>query len=963
MSVTNNPLYGQQWHFSLIGDINAVWADYTGNGVTVGVYDDGTEQGHEDLIDNYDSSLHYSGIFGSDDGQPNTSTDSHGTAVAGIIASANNGVGGVGVAYDSTIAGVDLLEDLSPSNSFSATLEAMRFMDNFDITCNSWGYTPSYSDFLNLGDPFAQGAREVAAMSSATVDGRGGLGTIIVKAAGNDNNNSTLESQGLLGNAQGEGHNSAHTIITVAATDQSGNVASYSNWGVNLLITAPAASVTTDRTGLAGYDTDDYTNTFGGTSAATPVVAGVAALMLEANSGLGWRDVQNIMAISASHTGSSYGSAASGFEEGTWFSNGATNWNGGGMSYHISYGFGMIDAFAAVRMAEIWDVLYPAAQVTGNEVIATASNAGTFAINDFQTTTITVSTTASVLVEHIYVEITGTHTYLGDLNMRLVSPTGEIYELFRREGLGTDLNGSWTFGVAAALGVVANAGDWRVEIVDNAGGDTGTITGLELTFHGAAVDTNTVHHITMDFNEYAGQEAARRTISDTDGGTDDWLNMAAITGNVTLNLSAGGAIVVGGSTWANIAAGTNIENAATGDGNDSVTGSASDNHILGGRGNDTLLGGLGNDSLDGGLGNDSLLGGDQNDTIAAGEGNDTVAGGNGRDLVFLNQGNDLFNDNTEGGVNGQDTVFAGLGADTIQGGNGNDEFHGQDGNDLINGRLGNDLIYGGNQYDTIYAGEGNDTVAGGNGRDLVFLNQGNDLFNDNTQGGVNGQDTVFAGLGNDTVQGGNGNDVFRGEDGNDVIFGRLGNDLIYGGNQYDTIYAGDGRDTVVGGNGRDLVFLNQGDDIFHDNPQGGDLGRDTVFGGFGNDTIQGGNGNDQFFGEDGNDLINGRLGNDVIGGGAGLDTINGGSGSDTLTGGADADTFVFNAADASSGDDLVTDFELGTDVFQISGASTATVVYDSGANEITVSLGGDLLATLRSGSDLSGFDVNDIVFV
>jgi len=138
-------------------------------------------------------------------------------------------------------------------------------------------------------------------------------------------------------------------------------------------------------------------------------------------------------------------------------------------------------------------------------------------------------------------------------------------------------------------------------------------------------------------------------------------------------------------------------------------------------------------------------------------------------------------------------------------------------------------------------------------------------------------------------------------------------------------------------------------------------GRDTVFGGFGNDTIQGGNGNDQFFGQDGNDLIRARLGNDTLGGGAGNDTLAGGGGSDTMTGGAGADTFVFNANDA--GRDIVTDFLLGTDLFHLSGTGTATVTYNTGANEVTVLVGGDAVAILRSDSDLSGFGLDDIAFI
>ncbi|MFG6604760.1 MULTISPECIES: calcium-binding protein [unclassified Sulfitobacter] len=396
-------------------------------------------------------------------------------------------------------------------------------------------------------------------------------------------------------------------------------------------------------------------------------------------------------------------------------------------------------------------------------------------------------------------------------------------------------------------------------------------------------------------------------------------------------------------------------------GQDTVFAGFGNDTIQGGNGNDVFHGEDGEDLIFGRLGDDLIYAGAQYDTVHAGEGDDTVHAGDGRDLVFLNQGDDVFHDNAQGGEHGQDTVFAGLGNDTVQGGNGNDIFHGEGGDDLILGRLGNDLIYGGDQYDTVFAGEGSDTVYGGNGRDIVHLNQGDDVFHDNTQGGELGRDTVFAGLGNDTIQGGNGDDIFHGQAGDDLIHGRLGNDLIYGGDQYDTVFAGEGNDTVYGGNGRDIVHLNQGDDVFHDNAQGGELGQDTVYAGFGNDTIQGGNGNDQFFGQDGDDLILARLGDDIVGGGAGNDTLDGGGGNDTLTGGDGVDTFIFNAGDA--GTDIVTDFLLGTDLFHLSGTGSATVDYDSGANEVTVTVGSDAVAILRSDSDLSGFGLDDITFI
>ena len=59
MTTPTDPLYDDQWHFSLIGDIESIWEEYDGSGVSVVVYDEGVEYDHEDLAANYDASMHF----------------------------------------------------------------------------------------------------------------------------------------------------------------------------------------------------------------------------------------------------------------------------------------------------------------------------------------------------------------------------------------------------------------------------------------------------------------------------------------------------------------------------------------------------------------------------------------------------------------------------------------------------------------------------------------------------------------------------------------------------------------------------------------------------------------------------------------------------------------------------------------------------------------------------------------
>ena len=92
-----------------------------------------------------------------------------------------------------------------------------------------------------------------------------------------------------------------------------------------------------------------------GTSFATPLVSGIVALMLEANPNLGFRDIQEILALSARKVADTAT---------VWQNNNASGWNGGAMHVSHDYGFGAVDALAAVRLAETWTKV----STVGNEI-------------------------------------------------------------------------------------------------------------------------------------------------------------------------------------------------------------------------------------------------------------------------------------------------------------------------------------------------------------------------------------------------------------------------------------------------------------------------------------------------------------------------------------------------------------------------------------------------------------------
>ncbi|MBM2576659.1 S8 family serine peptidase [Jannaschia sp. Os4] len=874
MTTPTDPLYGDQWHFSLLGDIEAIWADYDGSGVVVAVYDDGVEADHPDLAANYDASLHFTHDGTIHDPTPIYSDSGHGTAVAGLIAAVDaNGRGGSGVAHGATLVGVNVLEGLG---TYAETEAALAYAANYDVMNNSWGYVPNYDDYQNLSDAGSQISGEVAIYGDVVATGRDGLGTVILQAAGND-----------ASNASADGMNASRFTLSIAATDFYGDVADYSNWGASILVAAPAASVTTDLTGADGYAagsgaSGDYTQNFGGTSASTPITSGVVALMLEANAGLGWRDVKNILAASAVQTGSAFGGGAAGFEVGEWAANGATTWNGGGMTAHLSYGYGMVDAFAAVRMAEMWTTMHGAALTSANER-SVSKTSGPIA-SDFDDTgaaEVDIAVSEDIEIETIAVTVSLEHSFSGDVTISLVAPDGTEVPLFLEEAQYVEVEDpndpygytyepsfgfmqsgfEWTFTVELARGM-SSAGTWSVRFDDGYASDSGTVREVSLDFFGARSDDDDVYTFTQDLFDLIDVEAGRRFVSDTNGGTD-WLNFAAMgAAAITADLAAGTVAFAGEADVLQLSG--RIEGIVLSDGADDVVGTGRDEEMHGMRGEDRMDGGRGDDILFGGAAGDSLKGGHGDDTVDGGADADSLRGGADDDVLH--------------GGDGADTIRGDSGEDDLLGGAGDDRLIGGHDADALDGGLGDDWMSGGRDDDDLAGGAGDDRARGGSGDDRVVGNGGIDTLN-----GDSGADTLSGGGGDDRLNGGSGDDRLTGGSGDDRLDGGGGDDVIYG---------SEGADHLIGRGGKDSLRGGEGDDRMY----GGDRG----------DTLRGDEGDDRIYGEDGNDVLRGD---------AGADTLFGGGGQDTLVGGAGEDIFVFSDG---FGRDVVRDFRTGADVIDLS---------------------------------------------
>ncbi|MDQ8700271.1 S8 family serine peptidase [Hyphomicrobium sp. LHD-15] len=904
-----DPLFADQWHFEWLGDIQTIWDEYSGAGVNVGIYDNGTQANHPDLIDNYDASLEVEvdGVT-----IPQVAGD-HGTAVAGLIAAANNGIGTTGVAWSASITGVEML-NYGPADiniHFEGFLQAVHQTKNFDITSNSWGKFPSYSQASQSDDNAI-----LDAYFEAVVEGRDGLGTIIVKAAGNDNRDSN-----------GDMLDVTRATIIVGAYADDGNASWYSSWGANLLVSAPSSGttgvnarlVTTDVTGGFGYGSGDYTSIgsdgFGGTSGATPIVSGVVALMLSANPNLGWRDVQNVLAYSAREVGSGVGGVPTANEEHAWFYNGADNWNGGGLHFSVDYGFGSVDAYNAVRMAEVWH-LFDGPKASANETTLEQSTGAAIALADKKVTEVKFDfSNTDFLVEFVELKLNLTHSSLYDLVIELVSPDGTVVSALDvpPEVSTTAANGvEWIarFGANAFRGE-NGAGNWTLRITDNWAEDSGTLNSATLSLNGtdgASADlTRDVYHYTNEIFTTLARDSSRLTLSDADGGTD-WLDMSAMTGNLNVKLAAGATSTTGGAAFLKIATGTDIENVVTGDGDDRITGNALDNRLYGMRGNDIIDGGVGADVLSGGAGNDRLTGGTGADAflfdraLNALTNVDIIADfSHIDDTIWLDSS--IFSTLSLGPLSADLFYVIGTGSETALSRIVYDAESGALFYDIDGGGLGAaiqfatlsnrpaDLSYN----DFLIVDTSNSAVTSVTDRTIspaiaVDTHDPSVVYGD-------GLVPIYGTERDDAIAGKSSNDTIFGRGGNDLIRGGAGNDFIDGGAGFDKIWGGTGNDEIWGGGSPSLlgdeIRGENGDDILHGSDQANGVAW-VILGALG-DIISGGNGNDVIYGYGGDDFLYGDNNSDQLFGGDGNDELYGGTGNDRLDGGLGHNLIVGNA--------------------------------------------------------------------
>ncbi len=297
-TVPNDPLFSNLWAMQNTGqtggtpgadiDATAAWSFVTGSSnVVVAVIDTGVDYNHVDLAPNMwtnsgeipnngldddgngyiDDYYGIDAITGSGDPMDDNATIYHGTHCSGTIgARGNNSIGVVGVNWTVKIMALKFLNSSgSGSTSDAITCIDYAIAKGANVMSNSWGgggYDQSLKDAIDAAQ--AAGILFVAAAGNTST---GGVNTDI-----HPNYPSCYDSP---------------NIISVAATDDTDSLASFSNYGPTTVdVAAPGVNIYSTQRG------NNY-QYLSGTSMATPHVAGLAALLKAYNSGWDWQAIKS----------------------------------------------------------------------------------------------------------------------------------------------------------------------------------------------------------------------------------------------------------------------------------------------------------------------------------------------------------------------------------------------------------------------------------------------------------------------------------------------------------------------------------------------------------------------------------------------------------------------------------------------------------------------------------------------
>lgn len=319
LAVTD-PYVGSEWHLAKIGATTA-WDTTQGAGVTIAILDSGVDGTHPDLAPNMVPGYN---VYGNN--SDTSDVCGHGTAVAGSAAArTNNGIGVAGVAGQAKIMPIRIAySDTSGAcYAYASTIAS--------------GITYSADHGARIANVSYGPLAGIAAIQSAAqyMKSKGGL--VFVSAGNNGIDEQTTPTT---------------TLIAVSATDSNDAKASWSSYGTFVALAAPGAGIwTTSKGGIY--------QSWNGTSFASPVAAGVAALMMAAAPSLDGAAIEQALFSSAVDLG------AAGRDP--------------------QFGYGRVDAAAGVKAAiakvGVADTQAPTSQITSPAASSSVSGIVTVAVN------------------------------------------------------------------------------------------------------------------------------------------------------------------------------------------------------------------------------------------------------------------------------------------------------------------------------------------------------------------------------------------------------------------------------------------------------------------------------------------------------------------------------------------------------------------------------------------------------
>lgn len=308
--VPNDPYAGSEWHLNKVGS-PAAWDRTQGAGVTIAILDSGVDGSHPDLMPNLVPGYNFV-----DNDTNTTDVCGHGTAVAGTAAaSSNNGIGVAGIAGKASIMPIRI-----------------AYLDTASNGCYAY-YSTIISGITYAADHGARivnvsygGLATSAAVQNAALYLRNKGGLLFVSAGNNGVNENVTPTT---------------SMTVVSATDTNDAMASWSSYGNFVSLAAPGAGIWTTSKGGTYQQ-------WNGTSFASPLAAGVGALVMAANPSLDNLSVESLLYSTAADLG-----------------------NAGRDMY---YGYGRVNAGAAVAAA-VGKLAGPDTQAPSSVISAPLANA------------------------------------------------------------------------------------------------------------------------------------------------------------------------------------------------------------------------------------------------------------------------------------------------------------------------------------------------------------------------------------------------------------------------------------------------------------------------------------------------------------------------------------------------------------------------------------------------------------